>query len=563
VPATRLRVGVYGRDWVSFAALAGYGLLAFLYLGLWLITGSGSRYLGFRSDPKAFIWCFGWWPHAILNGQNPFVSHALWAPSGVNLLWTASIPGLALLFAPLTLLVGPVVSYNVASVLLPALAAWTAFLLCRYLTHAIWPSLVGGYLFGFSSYVLAQEGHPNISAVFLVPLLVLVIVRFVENDLGGRGLMLRLGPLFGLEFLISTEITFTFALGTLAIVALGAALVPNRRQRLGELFKPLFGAALIAAVLTAPFVYYAISGLQSTPFHDQNHYVTDLLNFVVPTKVALSSLVWGKSISSRFPGNYSEQDGFLGPPALLVVALFAVRAVRTPSGRLLLAALTLAAICSLGARLTIDGHRSISLPWSLVASWPLFDNVLPARLALYVTLLTAVIVSSWTAARPPGPVRWLLPALAAVILVPKLDSGLWNSRYTIQPFFTASAYRSCLRRDENILPLPVGAQGESMLWQALGGYRFRMAGGNIAPHPPALFLAPYWVELVAEGYPVPASQTGELAFYIRAKKVTSVVVDAREASRWGAALDRIAVPHRLGGVIVYHISDGSPRCTGG
>jgi len=562
VPVTRLRVAVDGRDWVSFAACAGYVVLAFLYLGVLLLTGSGGRYLGFRSDPKAFIWCFGWWPHAILSGQNPFVSHALWAPSGVNLLWTASIPGLALLFAPLTLLVGPVASYNIASVLLPAVAAWTAFLLCRHLTRATWPSLVGGYLFGFSSYVLAQEGHPNISAVFLVPLLALVLLRFVEHELGDRGLMLRLGPLLGLEFLISTEITFTFALGTLAMVALGVALVPNRRRRLVQLFRPLLGAALLAALLTAPFVYYAISGLQSAPFHDQNNYVTDLLNFVVPTKVALSSSGWATSISRRFPGNYSEQDGFLGPPALLIVALYAARAVRRPSGRLLLAALGLALVCCLGARLTIDGHRSISLPWALVGSWPLFDNVLPARLAMYVCLLSAVIVSLWIAARPSGLLRWFLPALAALVLVPNLNSGLWDARYTIPPFFTDSAYRSCLRRNENILPLPPSAQGESMLWQALSDFRFRMAAGNIAPHPPALFLAPYWVELVAEGYPVPASQTGELAFYIRAKQVTSVVVDAREASRWDGALNRIATPHRLGGVILYHISDGSPSCAG-
>jgi hypothetical protein len=71
------------------------------------------------------------------------------------------VPGLALLFAPLTLIAGPIASYNVAAILMPALAAWTAFLLCRYLTHAVWPSLVAGYLFGFSLFALhhALDGH--------------------------------------------------------------------------------------------------------------------------------------------------------------------------------------------------------------------------------------------------------------------------------------------------------------------------------------------------------------------------------------------------------------------
>ena len=69
---------------------------------------SGQPVPGLGADPKAFIWCFGWWPYAILHGQNPFVTHAIWAPSGVNLIWTTSVPGLALLFAPLTLIAGPV-----------------------------------------------------------------------------------------------------------------------------------------------------------------------------------------------------------------------------------------------------------------------------------------------------------------------------------------------------------------------------------------------------------------------------------------------------------------------
>ena len=37
---------------------------------------------------------------------------------------------------------------------MPAVSAWAAFLLCRHLAGRFWPSLIGGYLFGFSSYEL-------------------------------------------------------------------------------------------------------------------------------------------------------------------------------------------------------------------------------------------------------------------------------------------------------------------------------------------------------------------------------------------------------------------------
>ncbi len=79
--------------------------------------------IGGGSDPQLFVWSLGWWPHAVIHGLNPFVTHVLWAPHGSNLVWTTSVPGLALLLAPVTLAAGPGAAYNVAAVLLPALAA--------------------------------------------------------------------------------------------------------------------------------------------------------------------------------------------------------------------------------------------------------------------------------------------------------------------------------------------------------------------------------------------------------------------------------------------------------
>jgi hypothetical protein len=228
----------------------------------------------------------------------------------------------------------------------------------------------------------------------------------------------------------------------------------------------------------------------------------------------------------------------------------------------LLAALVIVVVASLGQKLTIGGHRSISLPWSIVANWPLFENVLPARLAMFVSLVTAVIAALWTAAQPPGMLRWLLPGLAVLAIAPNPAAGVWASHYTVPAFFTDIRYRSCLAPDENILPLPVRGDGESMLWQVVSHFRFRMAGGRIAPQPPASFLAPPDVAEVAGDNPLPASEAPALAAFIKAKDVTTVVVDASLAPDWTGALDRIATPHPLGGVIVYHISDGSPSCPG-
>ena len=71
--------------------------------------------LGHGRDPEIFVWSFAWWLHALETWQNPFYSHAVYAPDGVNLVWRTTVPGLALLFTPLTALVGPAASFNVAA----------------------------------------------------------------------------------------------------------------------------------------------------------------------------------------------------------------------------------------------------------------------------------------------------------------------------------------------------------------------------------------------------------------------------------------------------------------
>src|SRR5438105_9429909 len=146
---------------VDGIVLLGYTALSAGYFGWRLFPHPGRYTVGGGPDPAIYLWGFAWWPHAIGSFTNPFVSHALYAPSGVNLAWTPSAPGIALIFSPLTAIVGPVIASNIANLLMPALSAWTAYLLCRYLTRSVVASIVGGYLFGFGTPILRHEfgGH--------------------------------------------------------------------------------------------------------------------------------------------------------------------------------------------------------------------------------------------------------------------------------------------------------------------------------------------------------------------------------------------------------------------
>lgn len=144
-------LAAWSRRATSSTSQAGVGLalylgLAFLYFGVPIRSHPGRDLIGTGADPTNQVWSLAWWPHAVRHWENPIYTHAIWVPAGIDLAWAPSIPGLAFLAAPITLIGGPALAYNVVAIALPALAAWTAYFLCRYLTGSFWPSLVGGYL---------------------------------------------------------------------------------------------------------------------------------------------------------------------------------------------------------------------------------------------------------------------------------------------------------------------------------------------------------------------------------------------------------------------------------
>src|ERR1700752_2541907 len=65
-----------------------------------------------NQDPNLFVWCLGWWPHAIGHWLNPLFSSKVRGPAGQSLAWVTTIPPLVILAAPLTLTAGPLVAFN-------------------------------------------------------------------------------------------------------------------------------------------------------------------------------------------------------------------------------------------------------------------------------------------------------------------------------------------------------------------------------------------------------------------------------------------------------------------
>ncbi len=537
----------------SLAALGAFSLVSFFYLAIPVVSHPGRDLIGHGSDPDLFAWMLGWWPHAILHGANPIASHAVWSPQGTNLAWDTSVPGLALLVAPVTLLGGPVLAYNTLAVLLPALAAWTAFLLCRHLTHAFWPSLAGGFLFGFSPYVFSQtEGHLHMTSVFLVPLVALVLVRYVEGSLTGVRFVLALGVLLAFQISFSTELTLTLTLAIAVSLAVGALLVPASRHRLRLLLGPLIAAYAVAALLMAPFLAYALLHIQRGAIHLPEKYPADLLNLVIPTHLTELGWSWTRSVAENFKGNTSEQGGYLGVVWLAILGWFAWSFRRVATARFLVTVIAIGVFVELGPRLTVEGHDSITLPWRLVSGLPLFNNILPVRISLFVALAASVCVAWWASSRSaPRAARIVLPLLAIVTVAPSLWLNVWHKHPYRPAFFTQGTYEACLGPDDNVLMLPFPNRSDAMLWQTETGYAFRMANGYVNSVVPEGVADPSLVSRLKHAT-VPASPQPLLA-WARTQGVTKIVATGPGSRGWVRLLSSVERPQRIGGVYLFDL----------
>ena len=541
-------------------ALGAYVLVSFFYLGIPVISHPGRDVIGYGHDPDLFVWMLAWWPHAILHGTNPFVAHAVWWPQGANLAWSTSIPGLALLAAPVTLLGGPVLAYNTLAVLLPALAAWTAFLLCRHVTHSFWPSVAGGYLFGFSAYVFGQtEGHPHMTSVFLIPLIALVLVRYVEGSLTGARFVVSLALLLALQISFSTELAFTLTLALAVSLALAAILVPASRRRLRLLLPPLLVSYTAAALLTSPLLAYALLHLQHRAYHPPGAYPADLLNLVIPTQLTALGWGWTTSISQHFKGNLAENGAYLGLPLLAILGWFGWIFRRVAAARYLVALLVVGVVVELGVRLDVGGHDSIALPWRLVYKLPLFNNILPVRLSVFVALAASLCVAWWASSGGvPRAVRVGLTGLAVAAVVPSLWLSVWHGHPYRPAFFTQGTYRACLKPDDSVLMLPFPKRTDAMLWQAESEFAFRMANGFVAPGAPEGVPDPRVVRRFARRT-VP-SDVRPLLAWARRQGVTKIVVAGDGARAWAHLLGPTA--QSRGGVYLFDLRSGLGRACG-
>jgi hypothetical protein len=508
------------------------------------------------TDEGIFVWAFAWWPHALLHGSNPFHSNIVYAPQGFNIALGALVPGAALIFYPATAIAGPLFAYNLAMLLCPVLAAFFAFLLCRRLTDQFWPSLFGGWCYGFSTYMLGQLlGHMQLTLVFLIPAIVHLVLRGLAGELSRRLLFVLLVVALVLQFSFSAEVFVSFTLFGAIALAVGFAFAdPRPRANLRTVLVPIGLAYAATGVIVSLYLYYAFQpgGLPILVWRTEM-FSNDLLGLVVPTEVTKLGGAHFLSTSSRFTAGIVEGGAYFGLPLIAMMCLGARGRWRGVGGKVMIATLVVVLVCSLGGRLHVDGATSIPLPWAIGDHLPVLGLALPSRFIVYAFLIGGILAALWLADARRRLGAWLLAALSVACMWPAVGLGFWHGAPPLPSLFTSSQYRDVITSRDTALLVPVGISGYSVLWQAEAGLRFKMASGYLVPpeapdpykHDPAY-------PTLTSGIRVPDME-GAAATFLYTHRVTVAVVDPSlpAATTWIPILERLGWKARtVGGAIV-------------
>ena len=471
-----------GREALSAFLL--YLTLSVLFFGRGLVSHFSTWHVGRGPDPIQLIWHLAWWAYAIRHGANPFLTKLLFAPVGTNLTWTVIVPLAALMVLPITWSCGPVAAYNIVCLLGPALAGWAAFVLCHWITCSYWPSIAGGWVFGFSTYIVcALLTHFNLALVFPVPLMMWLVLRRLHREISPGRFVAGLGILIAAQFLFFPEIAASASfVGALAFLLALALVAGEVRRSLVALVAPILAAYAVAVVLLSPYLYYMFAfGHSGGSVLDPTLLGADLVSFLIPTAVnELGKPYLMGAISSTYLATLAETASYLALPLIAIAVWFARSRFREPVGRILIELLVILCLLALGSRVVIAGHPTIAAPWMLLLQFPLLNKIVPIRLMAYAFLVLAIIVAMWLSSDDVRPShKWVLGLALVPFMLPNLSARFWKTPFDIPPFFSTSLYRQYLAPDEIVMALPNPIYGDGMQWQLATDMYFRLAGGYI------------------------------------------------------------------------------------
>ncbi len=460
------------------------------------------------NDVPEEIWFLAQTPWVLLHAHNPLVNNWLNAPSGIDLMDNTTMPLLGIVGFPVTLLFGPIATFNVLLDLSIFASALSFFVMARRFV-GWWPAaFIGGLAYGFSPFTAATaNGHLFLLFQAVPPLVILFADRFFRSE-GTSAVWsgVAVGLCFVAEFYISTESFASLAVMTGVAAVLGLGLVLWKHVALDRRRVVTFaGCAFIVVALGIGYgAWLAVAGPHhitgpAQPATALAGVTVDPLGFVVPTldqHFTFGHAALGDSLVASRDANWNivfdspiENGSYIGIPLLLALVAASIVLRRKRIALFCTAMGVIALIMSLGSHLHVDGHRTgIPLPFIVIEHLPLLNSSVASRWItyfwLFASLLLALLLDAVYKAVPAdgrlgragGAVASGL--LAVVVLLPLLPAWPYVSAPASVPaWFTSGARSLPAGSTALVYPIANSSDDSGMLWQAMAQMQFRQPGG--------------------------------------------------------------------------------------
>jgi hypothetical protein len=551
----------------GFAAFGIYLVASILAFALPVMTRLDTGCVGICGmDARLYVWSFRWMQYALENGKDPLHTDLLWSPFGMNLTWVTTLPGPSFVLSPITKAFGPLVTENLLLIAAPALAAWATYLICKLVTAKFWPSLAGGFLFGFSTYIVQHErSHVNLLLVFFVPLAVYLVLRRIHDKLHPVIFVPLLALVLAGQFSASTELfaTLTF-FGGLAF--LGAFALGPKDKRWAILKTGLLAGLsyALALAMVSPFLIKAFREQPPDAIRDMARNSADVLSLIVPRPM----LRFGGDLFASFTEDWtaSPQDdtSYIGVAIVLMLVLFAWEGRRSRATWLLMGAVLTPLVLSFGPRLHFDGEPFVHGPGWLVEKIPLIQHALPERFPAYAFLALGVVAAVWIA-RSSGRSLWLryvVVALGVLMLARNPGAAEYHGTYQVPSFFADGTYQQYIEKDAVILAVPAEIGGE-LAWQAAADMNFRLAQAYTGPLRPGGALTIGRIRTQQPRPPLPTQE--RLVRFLMQGSVDAIIVGNPIPDDIRAMMESLtrSLGTEVGGVTIYRIPPGGPYNSAG
>ncbi|MFF5092432.1 glycosyltransferase [Streptomyces niveus] len=458
-----------------------------LYKGLW--ADLDRAYLAdSMQDQNQWEWFFGVTADNVAHLRNPLFTTYQGHPDGVNLMANTVMLGLSVPLTPVTLLLGPTVTWALVLTLgLTATAVAWYWLFVRRVTRVRPAAAVGAALAAFAPPMMSHgTAHPNFLVLFMIPVIIDRALRLCEPGAGGRRLV-RDGILLGLfatyQIFLGEEPLLLAAMGML-IFALAYALARPDVAR--ATWRPLLRGLGVALAVCLPLVafplYWQFFGPQSyhSVLHGDNA-GNSPLSFL---EFSGRALLGDEERADTLAMNRTEQNAFYGWPLTALTFGIVVWLGRSALVKAVTGTVLVAALLSLGQKIRIP-FTDVVLPgpWRALAHQPLFESVIESRVAMICAPALGVLIAL-AAARikdiEPRTHRAVgLVAIAAALLPILPTPQPVRERAEVPRFITDGMYRDYVAEGESVVPVPLPspAEADALHWQSATGFGFSVPGG--------------------------------------------------------------------------------------